>query len=296
MPETAVTSGFNDLVVVVTGAGAGLGRQYALDFASSGAVVVVNARRAEAAHAVVTAIENAGGKALPAVADAREGAKIVGAAIEACGRVDALVVNAGVVQDRTFTRMSATEWSGVVDVHLGGAYSATAAAWPHMVAQGRGRIVLTTSGAGLHGNFGQANYAAAKAGIIGLAKTLAIEGARYGIGVNAVAPMAHTGMTHDVFNDDLRDGLPAAAVSPFVLALAHPACPRTGAVLETGGGWAAELRWERAAGLRLHPAGLTAEAVLARFDELSDFAGGADHPTTTADSLGAALGRTIGGD
>jgi NAD(P)-dependent dehydrogenase (short-subunit alcohol dehydrogenase family) len=294
MPESRTPLGFENAVVVVTGAGAGLGRRYARDFAAAGAVVVVHARREEAAAEVITEIENAGGRAVSAVVDAREGGRIVDTAIEACGRIDALVVNAGLVRDRTFARMSAAEWTEVVDVHLGGAYAVTAATWPHMMRQGGGRIVLTTSGAGLHGNFGQANYAAAKAGIIGLAKTLSIEGMRYGIGVNAVAPMAHTAMTDQVFDDDLREGLPAASVSPFVMALAHPACARTGAILEIGGGWAAELRWERAAGLRFEPDELTAAAVLDRHAELADFTTGTSHPTTTADSLAAALGRITG--
>ncbi|MEV5303452.1 SDR family NAD(P)-dependent oxidoreductase [Amycolatopsis methanolica] len=278
-------------MVVVTGAGRGLGRRYALDFAAAGAFVVVHARRADAAREVVAEIGHRGGHAVPVVADARDGAAIVAGALAEGGRIDALVVNAGAVRDRSFGRMTADEWHEVVDVHLGGAYAVTAAAWPHLCTQRYGRIVLTTSGAGMHGNFGQANYAAAKAGIIALAKTLAIEGARFGIGVNAVAPMAHTGMTDGVFDDDLRAGLPAESVSPFVLALAHPACTRGGAVLETGGGWAAELRWERAAGVRFDTGTLTPAAVLADLERLGDFTTGSTHPATTADCLDVALGR-----
>lgn len=285
---------FRDLVVVVTGAGAGLGRRYALDFGAAGARVVVNTRRAETAKELVDRIEAAGGTATAAVADARNGAAIVDTAIAAYGRIDALVVNAGLVRDRTFSRMSEEEWSEVVEVHLGGAYTATAAAWRHMVRQGGGRIVLTTSGAGLHGNFGQANYAAAKAAIIGLAKALAIEGRRHGVLVNAIAPMAHTDMTDSVFDDKLRADLPSTLVSPFVLALAHPAGTTTGAVLETGGGWAAEVRWQRSAGVRFVPAELTPAAVLERWPEIADFTEEADCPSSTSDSLSAALGHPVG--
>lgn len=281
---------FRDLAVVITGAGAGLGRQYALDFAAAGALVVVHARRAEAAEEVVDEIEKTGGHATAVIADARDGAAIIKQSLEAYGRIDSLVVNAGVVRDRSFSRMSAAEWTEVVDVHLGGAHTATAAVWPHMIEQKHGRIVLTTSGAGLHGNFGQANYAAAKAGIIGLSKTLAAEGKRHGIAVNTVAPMAHTAMTDQVFDDSLKQSLLPTLVSPFVMALAHPACDRTGTVLETGGGWAAELRWQRAAGMRFQPADLTPSTILDHYSHLADFTKDADFPTHTADSLSAALG------
>ncbi|MFF4056934.1 SDR family NAD(P)-dependent oxidoreductase [Streptomyces sp. NPDC001668] len=284
---------FRDLAVVVTGAGSGLGRQYALDFAAAGARVVVHARRAAAAEELTDRIRADGGTATAVVADARDGAAIVTAAVDAYGRIDALVVNAGHVRDHTFQQMTKEEWTDVVDVHLGGAYEVTAAAWPHMVRRQRGSIVLTTSGAGLHGNFGQANYAAAKAGLIGFAKTLAAEGQRHGVRVNAVAPMAHTGMTDGVFDDELRARLSAAQVSPFVLALAHPAGTRSGAVVETGGGWAAEVRWQRSAGVRFTAAELTPAAVLERWPDLADFTTGADWPSSTADSLAAACTRPV---
>ncbi len=274
-------------VVIVTGAGAGLGRRYALDLGASGARVVVNARDGSAAAAVVAAIRDAGGAAVAAVADAREGQRLAAVALSEFGRIDALVVNAGVVRDRTFARMTVAEWSEVLDVHLGGAYTGCAAVWPHLTDRG-GSVVLTTSGAGLHGNFGQANYAAAKAAVIGLAKSLAIEGERRGVRVNAVAPMASTGMTRDVFDDRLAAALPTEGVSPVVLALAHRSCPLTGQVVETGGGWVSVLRWERSAGVRFDPGELDAAAVAAGWPRITRFDGRADHPTTTAESLAAA--------
>ncbi|TCK21140.1 SDR family NAD(P)-dependent oxidoreductase [Pseudonocardia endophytica] len=271
-----MTPSFADRVVVVTGAGRGLGRRYALDLGATGARVVVHARRTGAADAVVEEIRGAGGQAVPAVAEVRDGDAIAGAALDAWGRIDALVVNAGGVRDRTFARMTREEFDDVVDVHLGGAYAACSAVWPHL--DDGSAIVLTTSGAGMHGNFGQANYAAAKAGVIGLAKSLAIEGRRRGIRVNAVAPMALTDMTRDVFGSSPAAALTPEAVSPVVLGLAHPSCPLTGEVVETGGGWASVLRWERSAG-----------STRIDWDAVSRFGADADHPATTADCLSAAV-------
>ncbi|MFE9322374.1 SDR family NAD(P)-dependent oxidoreductase [Nocardia sp. NPDC052278] len=148
----------------------------------------------------------------------------------------------------------------------------------------------THSGAGLHGNIGQVNYAAAKGGIISLAKSLAFEGKRYGIRVNAVAPMALTDMTVDVFDDGPLTQLGTDAVSPYVLALAHDSCPLSGEVIETGGGWAATVRWERAAGVRL-PSGATSADVAARWNRTTDYGVGSDTPWIT-DSLRAACDGT----
>lgn len=282
---------FDGDVVAVTGAGSGLGRHYALDLAGAGARVVVHARRGAAAREVAAEVEAAGGTAIASVGDAGDGEQIVRAAVETYGRVDALVINAGGVHDRTFRRMSDAEWSEVLTVHLDGARRCAAAVWPVMLEQGAGRLLFTTSGAGLHGNLGQANYAAAKAGIIGLAKTLAAEGARYGVTANAVAPMAHTPMTEGVFDAGLRDGLRPEQVAAVVVALVHGSCPLTGAVVETGGGWVSALRWERSAGVRFGPGAVSPDAVAARWDEIVRFGADADHPTTTTDALNAAMGR-----
>jgi 3-hydroxyacyl-CoA dehydrogenase/3a,7a,12a-trihydroxy-5b-cholest-24-enoyl-CoA hydratase len=279
---------FGGASVIVTGAGRGLGRRYALDLAAAGASVVVNARREDAAGDVVAEIRDAGGVAVAAVCDARDGDHMVEVARSEFGRVDALVVNAGSVRDSSFRNMSDDMWDQVIDVHLGGARRCASAVWPLMTGQGSGSIVFTTSGAGLHGNFGQANYAAAKGGIIALAKTLAIEGRRYAVRVNAVAPMALTDMTEGVFEGPLLELTPEQ-VAPFVVALAHRSCPLTGQVLETGGGWAAVLRWERSPGVRL-PGAFTPGQVAEAWAVIADFGSGSDHPATTADSLHGALG------
>ena len=280
---------FEGLAVVVAGGGAGLGRRYALDLAAAGAQVLV-AGRSESVEEVVREIRTSGGSAVAYVGDVRDATPFVEQAASSFGRIDALIVSAGLTRDRTFAKMTLAEWDEVLSVHLDGARACAAAAWPHFLAQEGGRIVLTTSGAGLHGNFGQANYSAAKAALIGLARSLALEGASRNVYVNAVAPMAHTSMTEAIFSPDLAAALTPPGVSPFVLALAHPSCRENGAVIETGGGWASKLRWERSVGLRLPADQLDPRVVLSRWDELTDFGRGSDHPTTTADALRAAAG------
>lgn len=274
---------FRDRVAIVTGASSGLGRQYALDLAAHGARVVVHGR-SDATDAVAEEIRAAGGRAVAVRRPAEDGGAIVAAAIDAFGRVDALIVNAGGTRDRTLAKMSAEEWRDVMSMHLDGAFAAVSAAWPHLAQRG-GHIVLTTSGAGLFGRYGQANYSAAKAGLIGLTLALAREGERAGIRVNAVAPWAATGMTRVAFNSAMQDALRADFVSPYVLALCHPAQTESGAVLEVGGGWAAQMRWERARGLSLSGGDLNVETVLARWAETRDFAAGAQHPRRVEDTI-----------
>lgn len=277
-------------VVIVAGGGSGLGRQYCLDLAAAGARVIVagRSRNVEDVAAEATA---AGNVALPCVADVRDGDRPVRLALESYGRVDGLVVNAGHVRDRSFAKMTQDEWDEVLSVHVGGAFACAKAVWPHMLAQSAGRIVLTTSGAGAHGNFGQANYAAAKGAIAAFALTLAVEGAAKNVHVNAVAPMALTDMTRDIFNERQKASLDASFVSPFVLALLHGDCRENGAIIEVGGGWAAKRRWQCAQGLRLRPEELTPDAVLSRWDEVVDFAGDVSYPASTADCLAAAVGN-----
>jgi NAD(P)-dependent dehydrogenase (short-subunit alcohol dehydrogenase family) len=258
-----------------------------VDLARHGARVLV-VGRGESAAAVTREITAAGGDAVACVADARDGERIAGAALAAFGTIDALIVSAGVVRDRSFGKMSREEWSEVLSVHVDGAFSCAHAAWAPMTKQGGGAILFTTSGAGMHGNFGQANYAAAKGAILGLTRSLALEGAPRKIRVNAIAPMALTAMTERVFPEPLRAALRVEHVSPIALALVHPSSPETGAIVETGGGWASTMRWERSAGVRFAP--LDLEHVLSRWPEVRSFASGSDHPQTTADSLRAAMG------
>jgi NAD(P)-dependent dehydrogenase (short-subunit alcohol dehydrogenase family) len=279
---------FRDVNIVVVGGSAGLGRQYCLDLGKAGARVVV-AARSEAAIAVVEEICAAGGIATACQADARQGDRIVETALAAYGRIDGMIINAGITRDRSFGKMSSDDWTEVLSVHVDGAFSCARAVWAPMSEQRHGHILLTTSGAGMHGNFGQSNYAAAKGAIIGLTRSLALEGASRNIRVNAIAPMALTGMTERVFDAELRAALKPEHVSPVALALVHPSSTETGAIIETGGGWVGKMRWERSKGVRLPD--MSAESLLAHWNDASRFDEEADHPQTTTDSLNAALGR-----
>lgn len=238
---------FEGRVAIVTGAGGGLGRQHALALARRGAKVVVNdlggdvggqGQSAGAAQAVVAEIVAAGGEAMASSASVTNFAAVqdmVEQAIEIWGRVDILVNNAGILRDKSFSKMEMDDFRLVMDVHLMGAAHCCKAVWPHMQAQQYGRIVMTTSSSGLYGNFGQANYGAAKLAQVGLMQTLAIEGEKYGIRVNALAPTAATRMTQGVMPPDVLAALQPEAVVPAMLVLAHESAP-TRAIVCAGAG------------------------------------------------------------
>lgn len=230
-------------VAVVTGAGGGLGRTHALLLAQRGASVVVN-DLSDGADDVAAEIAEAGGNAVAnraSVADADAAAGTVEAAREAFGRIDIVVNNAGIIRDRSFAKMTADELTEVLDVHVLGSFHVTAAAWPHLREQGYGRVVNTVSGAGLFGNFGQANYSTAKMGLVGLTRTLAAEGRKYGIAVNAVSPIAASRMTETIMPPDVLAKLDPAHVSPVVAYLCSQACEETGVVVAAGGGHVARV-------------------------------------------------------
>lgn len=234
-------------VAIVTGAGGGLGRAYALELARRGATVVVNdiggavdgtGASTRAADAVVDEIQAAGGEALAdygSVADPEEAAATVQAAIETFGSVDVVVSNAGILRDRSFANLTLEELNAVLDVHLRGAFHVSLPAFRHMKEKGHGRFVFASSNAGLLGNFGQANYGAAKMGLVGLSNVLAIEGAKYGIKSNVIAPVAATRMTQDLLGP-FADRLDPALVAPLVAYLASEDCEVTHEVFSAGGG------------------------------------------------------------
>ena len=238
---------FKGRVAIVTGAGGGLGRQHALALAARGAKVVVNdlggARDGSggsltAAQAVVQEIVAAGGEAIAngaSVTDWDAVQAMVQQAIDTWGRVDILVNNAGILRDKSFAKMELADFRLVMDVHLMGAVHCCKAVWPHMVAQKYGRIMMTTSSSGLYGNFGQSNYGAAKLALVGLMQTLAIEGAKFDIRVNALAPTAATRMTEDLMSEAVLAALRPEAVVPAMLVLVSDNAPSR-AILCAGAG------------------------------------------------------------
>ncbi|HUR23927.1 MAG TPA: SDR family NAD(P)-dependent oxidoreductase [Acidimicrobiales bacterium] len=229
---------FDGRVAVITGAGGGLGRAYARLLAARGAHVVVNDVDEEGAAATVDEITAAGGTAvidLNSVSTLEGGERLTAAAVESFGGVDVVVNNAGFLRDKAFHNLTPELIEAVLDVHLKAAFWVTRPAWARMREQGYGRVVNTTSSAGILGNFGQANYAAAKMGLVGLTRTLAVEGARYGIKVNAVAPLARTTMTEAVLGA-LGERLEPDLVAPVVAWLCHEDCPSSGEIYSAGGG------------------------------------------------------------
>ena len=234
-------------VAIVTGAGVGLGREHALLLARRGAKVVVNdvggsvsgtGASTRAAEAVVEEIRAAGGHAMASTVSVTDHAAIeamVEQARSLWGRIDILVNNAGILRDKSFSKMSLDDFRNVIDVHLMGSVHCTKAVWNHMKDQGYGRIVLTTSSSGLYGNFGQANYGAAKLALVGLMQTLALEGAKYNVRVNCIAPSAGTRMLDGLMPEDMLKTLHPSAVSPGVLALVAENAP-TRTILCAGGG------------------------------------------------------------
>jgi NAD(P)-dependent dehydrogenase (short-subunit alcohol dehydrogenase family) len=239
--------GYDGKVVIITGAGGGLGRQHALLMASRGALVVVNdlggaidgsGSDKGAAERVVDEIKAIGGEAVAdtnSVATPEGGKAIVQTALDAFGRVDVVINNAGILRDKAFHNMEPDLLNPVIDVHLKGAFNVTQPAWVVMREQGYGRIVSTSSAAGIFGNFGQTNYGAAKMGLVGFTRVLAVEGAKYNIKANAIAPLALTRMTENLMGA-LGDKLDPALVSPLVAYLAHEDCPVNGQTFSVGGG------------------------------------------------------------
>ncbi len=272
---------FTGRVAIVTGAGGGLGRAHALALAARGASVLVNdlggtaagtSGSPLAAQAVVDEITAAGGRALAngaSVTDPTAVAAMVAQAVAAWGRVDILINNAGILRDKSFSKMSLDDFRAVIDVHLMGAVHCTQAVWPLMTAQKRGRIVMTTSSSGLYGNFGQANYGAAKMALVGLMQTLAIEGAKHDIRVNCLAPTAATRMTEGLMPPAVLAALQPEAVVPAMLWLASDDAP-TRAIACAGAGTFEAAHITLTQGLHLGIAPDTPEQLAAAWAQVSD--------------------------
>ncbi|MFV0456002.1 MAG: SDR family oxidoreductase [Pseudomonas sp.] len=287
---------FEDKVVIVTGAGAGggLGRAHALLFARQGAKVLVNdlggsaqgeGASSSAADLVVEQIRQAGGTAVANHDSVTDGERIVQHALEAFGRIDVVVNNAGILRDKSFHKMEDADWDLVYRVHVEGAYKVTRAAWPYMREQGYGRVIFTASTSGIYGNFGQSNYGMAKLGLYGLTRTLALEGRKNNILVNAIAPTGGTRMTEGLIPPQIFEQLKPELVSPLVVFLASEQCQETSGLFEVGGGWMGKVRWERSLGVGFDPkTGFDAEDVAANWRQICDFENAA-HPADNLEAL-----------
>jgi len=272
---------FNSRVAIVTGAGTGLGRSHAMMLAERGAKLVINdlgvstdgkVQSLGAAETVAQEIRDAGGEAIAHGADVSDEAQVndmVAQTMDKWGRVDILVNNAGILLDKTFAKMTMADFRKVVDVHLIGSATCTHAVWPIMREQGYGRVVLTASSSGLYGNFGQSNYGAAKAAMMGLMNVLHLEGARDNIRVNTLAPTAATRMTRDLLPPEAADLLGPETISPGLLYLVSEDAPSR-VILSAGGGCFAQTRVYETEGILLEGADNTPEGVAAQFAAVGD--------------------------
>ena len=285
---------FDGRVALVTGAGNGLGRAHALLFASRGAKVVVNdlgggfkgeGKSASAADAVVAEIKAAGGEAVADYNSVEAGDQIVKTALDTFGKLDIVVNNAGILRDVSFQKMSQEDWDLVYKVHVLGTFKVSHAAWNHMRDAGYGRIINTSSAAGIYGNFGQANYSMAKLGIHGFTQTLAAEGQKRNIICNTIAPIAGSRMTETILPKDLLDALKPEYVSALVAILAHESNQETGGLYEVGGGFYSKLRWERTAGTMFALGAIPSpEQVQAKWHDITSF-DKSEHPASVNESL-----------
>lgn len=270
---------FDNQVAIVTGSGAGLGRVHALELAARGAKVVVNDLAgpdgvATAAEAVVAEIKAAGGEAIAHganVAKMDQVEDMVKQAMDTWGRIDILVNNAGILRDKSFSKMEMADFQLVTDVHLIGTANCTKAVWGIMREQTYGRIVMTTSSSGLYGNFGQTNYGAAKMAVVGFMNTLCLEGEKYNVRVNSIAPTAATAMTEGLIQGKAFELLEPKSVTPAVLALCAEDSPNRTILCAGAGGYAAAKVYETQ-GIYLAPEDRTPENVLANLDKITDAA------------------------
>ncbi|MFN9834328.1 MAG: SDR family NAD(P)-dependent oxidoreductase [Phenylobacterium sp.] len=272
---------FDGKVAIVTGAGGGLGRQHALELARRGAKVVVNdlggsvdgsGGSSTAAEAVVAEIKAFGGEAIAnggSVTDDAGVANMVKQAMDAWGRIDILVANAGILRDKSFSKMEMSDFEAVMNVHVMGTVKPAKAVWEIMKAQNYGRILVTTSSTGLYGNFGQANYGAAKLALIGFMNTMKLEGQKNNIHVNAISPVAATRMTENLMPAEVLEKLKPEYVTPAVVYLVSEEAP-TGVILTAGAGAFAQARIYETEGVYLGEGGLSVEEVRDNFARITD--------------------------
>src|SRR5215212_10740489 len=278
----AMTIRFDNRVAIVTGAGNGLGLAHALLLASRGAKVVVNdpggavdgkGGNHAAADKVVAEIKAAGGQAVPnydSVAEPASAANIVKTAVDSFGTVDVVVNNAGVLRDKTFHNMTIEDFDFVVKVHFLGTAYVTHAAWPVLRNKAYGRVVVTSSNSGIYGNFGQSNYGGAKLAVVGFMNALRLEGQKYNIMINALAPVAGTRMTESLMTPEMVAKIRPEFVSPMVAWLCSEQCQRTGEIWSAGAGYFARIEYREAPGVRIKGRAPTPEDVADNIDKIAD--------------------------
>lgn len=294
-----MTINFNGQVAIVTGAGNGLGKSHAMELAKRGAKVVVNdfggARDGTGgslspAEEVVAEIAANGGEAMANganVSNFEECQAMVAQAVEKWDRVDVLINNAGILRDKSFGKMSPDEWNAVIAVHLTGSGNCSLAVWNQMKQQNYGRILMTTSTSGVYGNFGQANYGAAKMGVVGLMNTLCIEGAKNNIQVNCLAPTAATRMTEDIMTPEMLANLDPKFVTPAAIFMVSENGPNR-TVMFAGAGTYSKLEIRESRGIYIPQAERNADTIAANFDAISDM-GVADYYTQGAEHVAKTL-------
>lgn len=243
------------------------------------------------ADVLVKKIEQSGGKAVPDYNSVEEGHKIVQTAINQFGRIDILINNAGILRDKSVPKMTDDDWDLVHRVHLRGSFLTTRAAWEHFKEQNYGRIVMTSSPSGIYGNFGQANYSSAKLGLLSLAKTMAVEGAKYNIKCNTIVPVAASRMTEELFPEELKEKFNPKYVAPMVAFLSHESCPVSGEAFEAAAGFYGQYRWQRSKGkVFAQPDAVTPEDISNSWDALTDMSE-ASSPSSMQDHMMTLLGQ-----
>lgn len=280
-----MTVNFEGRVVLVTGGTRGLGRTFSECAAAAGARVVVGST-SEDDNGTIEAITASGGDAVHLPGNVEDADELVAKIVSDHGRIDAIIHNAGFVRDKTLRKMSDEQWHEVMGVHLTASFKLTRAAWPHFEEQGEGRFVFISSASGLYGNFGQGNYAAAKIGMYGLARSIAWEGMRTNIMANCVCPVGATTMNSANWSEEDKRIRKAEYVAPIVVYLAHRDCRESGSIFEASAGSFRKLRWERTEGLNLFPEKdkLTVDTIADNWEKIGDFSS-SEHPLHMGDSL-----------
>jgi 3-hydroxyacyl-CoA dehydrogenase/3a,7a,12a-trihydroxy-5b-cholest-24-enoyl-CoA hydratase len=276
---------FDGKTVVITGSTRGIGYGYAQYFAALGANLVINGVDESRLEAALESLESSDGEVLGIAAPVEEGERIIEFALSEFPKVDAVINNAGFVQDAKFKNMSLDQWDAVYRNHLEASFRIVKAIWPHFLENGGGKLLLTSSSAGIFGNFGQANYSAAKGGVIAFGKTLAIEGKKANIKVNTICPGAYTDMNAHLMDKTVIDGMGADKVSPVAAWLCHDSCNETGAVIEAAGGLIAKVRTEYSS--KTLDGNFGIETVRDIWEDLSSFESNVSHPASLIDAMRA---------